>query len=84
MKLKNLIVESAYRGTLPDKQVDAMITPYYSCPSCGQEFDPKEGFVEFPDVYLECNCGYDLAMDFSNDILELWMANKIDRMEGDR
>ena len=56
----------------------------YVCPSCGQEFDPKEGFIEYPDVYLECDCGYDLAIDFRDDILELWMANKIDRMEGDR
>lgn len=57
---------------------------YYTCPHCGQGFDPKEADVEYPDVYLECECGYDLAFNFGNDILELWMSKQTDRLEGDR
>ena len=81
MSIKNLIVESAYRGTLPDKQVDSMLS-HYTCPNCDQEFDPKEAEIEYPDVYLECDsCFYGLADDFGNDLLELWMAKNADRME---
>jgi DNA-directed RNA polymerase subunit RPC12/RpoP len=51
---------------------------YYTCPVCGAEFDPYEAYIEYPDAYLECECGYELSQDFYDDLIENWMCS----MEG--
>lgn len=58
--------------------------PYYTCPQCGLEFDPKDAEIDFPDVFLECDCGYELSADFGDDIREDYIVKLNERLEGER
>jgi len=67
----------------PYKNKRTMLTigHYYTCPCCGEAFDPKDAEIDYPDIYLECECGYELSDDFYNDIMELHIAKQNDIAE---
>lgn len=72
------IIGSPHRMEYPENK------PYYSCPECGAEFNPKEADIDIPDVYLQCECGYELSQDFYDDIMENYISGMADSWDGDR